>query len=228
MPRLHLFAEGSTEQVFADAVLKPHLAAFGVWLYPPVLVAHARKKGRTHRGGGRHFAPMRNDIMRRLKEDRNPDVYFTTMIDLYALHNDFPGHSDAEKLRFDPYRRVASLEGSWQKVTADNRFIPYIQLHEFEAYLFADVSKFAEEGMPSRAIAALQNVVDEAKSPERIDDGQHSAPSKRIIAHFSEYKKLKATAGPQVAELIGLPAIRAECPHFDAWISRLERLGTGV
>ena len=228
MPRLHLFAEGRTEQVFATQVLQPHLANFDVWLHNPMLVAHARKKGRTHRGGGRHFAPMQKDIVRLLKDDDGTDVYFTTMIDLYALYNDFPGRSEAEVLRIDPYKRVESLEKSWQKVTADDRFIPYIQLHEFEAYLFADVSKFAEEGMPSRAIAALQNVAVIVKSPEMIDDGQHSAPSKRIIAHFSEYKRLKATTGPQVAELIGLPAIRAKCPHFDEWIRRLERLGTGV
>ena len=226
MPRLHLFAEGLTELFFATRVLKPHLADFEVWLQNPCLVAHARKKGRTHRGGGRHFEPMQNDIVRRLKRDRNSDVYFTTMVDLYALYNDFPGRSEAENVRADPYKRVESLERSWQKVTADDRFIPYIQLHEFEAYLFADVSKFAEMGMPSCAISALQNVVDKAKSPERIDDGQHTAPSKRIIAQFSKYKHLKTTRGPQIAGKIGLSAIRAKCPHFDTWIGRLEQLGS--
>lgn len=226
MPRLHLFAEGRTELDFAIKVLQPYLAEFEVWLQRPTRVAHARKKGRTHRGGGRHFAPMQKDIVRRLKTDRHSDVYFTTMIDLYALHNDFPGRSEADKLSSDPYRRVASLERSWQEETADDRFIPYIQLHEFEAYLFADVSKFAEMGMPSRAIAALQNVVDKVKSPERIDDGQHTAPSKRIIAEFRKYNKI--TIGLPVAEMIGLSAIRAKCPHFDAWIRRLKRLGTGV
>ena len=228
MPRLHLFAEGLTELFFATRVLKPHLADFEVWLQNPCLVAHARKKGRTHRGGGRHFEPMQNDIVRRLKRDRNSDVYFTTMVDLYALYNDFPGRSEAEKVRADPYKRVASLEESWRKKTADNRFIPYIQLHEFEAYLFADVSKFAEWQCPIPAITALQNVVNEAKSPERIDDGQHTAPSKRIIARFGKYKKLKTTIGPQMAEMIGLSAIRAKCPHLHEWIRRLERLGTGV
>ncbi len=46
MTRLYLFAEGPTELTFADAVLKPHLANLGVYLHPPVLIAHARKKGR--------------------------------------------------------------------------------------------------------------------------------------------------------------------------------------
>lgn len=62
MARLYLFAEGSTEQTFANTVLKPHLANFGVYMHNPVLIAHARKKGRIHRGGGRNFTAMQNDI----------------------------------------------------------------------------------------------------------------------------------------------------------------------
>ena len=31
MVRLHLFAEGQTEQTFANTVLKRHLASFGVY-----------------------------------------------------------------------------------------------------------------------------------------------------------------------------------------------------
>ena len=53
MARLYLFAEGLTEQTFADTVLKPHLANFGVYMQKPTLIAHSRKKGRIHRGGGR-------------------------------------------------------------------------------------------------------------------------------------------------------------------------------
>lgn len=227
MPRLHMFVEGFTEQVFASTILIPHLANYKVWLQKPVLVAHAYRKGRAHRGGGRNFAPMQNDIVRRLKEDSGNDVYFTTMIDLYALHSDFPGRPEAEKLRFNPYRRVESLETAWKMATSDSRFIPFIQVHEFEAYLFADVSKFVNFGCPRRAITPLQVVADNTKSPELIDDGQHTAPSKRIIAQFPDYKSQKTTIGPQMAKIIGLPAIREKCPHFDKWIGRLEGLGAG-
>ena len=228
MPRLHMFVEGATEQVFADTVLKPHLANFGVFLNRPVLVAHAKKKGHIHRGGGRRFRPMQNDIDRRRKDDSGADAHFTTMIDLYALCSDFPGRDDADKVRFDPYKRVVSLEESWAEETADHRFIPFIQLHEYEAYLFVDVSKFAEFfDRPRRGIAELQKVADSVDSPELIDDGQHTAPSKRIIAQFPTYDKLKTSVGPQMAAAIGLPAIRSRCPHFDRWLCRLEQLGAG-
>ncbi len=223
MARLYLFAEGLTEQTFADTVLKPHLANFGVYMQKPTLIAHARRKGRVHRGGGRNFTAMQNDINRRRKQESGNDVFFTTMIDLYALPTKFPGVEEAEKLRHDPYKRVAALERSWFDETSDHRFIPFIQLHEFEAYLFSDVSQFAFffDNADSQ-ISALHDVLHDFQSPERIDDGQHTAPSKRIIAQFPEYSK--TTVGPQMAERIGLENIRSKCPHFKAWVERLEKL----
>jgi hypothetical protein len=141
MARLYLFAEGQTEQTFADTVLKPHLASLGVYVHNPVLIAHCRKKGLVHRGGGRKYEPMRNDILRFLKQDCADDVFFTTMVDLYGLHSGFPGMEEAEQLRYDPHLRVESLEAAWLADIGDKRFVPFIQLHEYEAWLFAHISE---------------------------------------------------------------------------------------
>jgi hypothetical protein len=225
MARLYLFAEGQTEQTFADTLLKPHLADFSVYMHNPVLIAHARKKGRVHRGGGRNFQAMQNDIVRFLRQESGSGVYFTTMIDLYALHNGFPDADEAEKLRNDPYKRVEALESSWANMTSDRRFIPFIQLHEYETYLFADAAQlefFYENAQSS--IATLRQIADRVASPELINDGQQTAPSKRIIAEFPAYERAKTIVGPQIAELIGLKTIRTQCPHFDAWLKRLESL----
>ncbi len=225
MSRLYLFAEGQTEQTFADKVLKPHLANFDVFVRKPTLIAHARKKGKVHRGGGRNFTAMQKDINIRLKEDSGRDVFFTTMIDLYALHANFPGIEEAEKLRSDPYKRVEALEKSWFNETGDDRFIPFIQLHEFEAYLFSDVSRFASlfENADSK-ISVMRKMADQFQSPELIDDGQHTTPSKRIGDQFPDF--VKPTDGPQIAERIGLENIRSKCPHFNGWLERLEKLGS--
>jgi len=106
MPRLYLFAEGLTEVTFADTVLKPHLSSRGLYLHPPVLIAHAKKKRKVHRGGGRHYVPMKNDIQRFLAQERGADVFFTTMIDLYGIHAELPGLAEADKLRHLPKKRV--------------------------------------------------------------------------------------------------------------------------
>jgi hypothetical protein len=71
----------------------------------------------------------------------------------------------------------------------------------------------------------LKRIAESFASPELINDGNQTAPSKRIIAEIPQYEGAKTTVGPQLAELIGLKEIRRKCPHFDAWISRLERLG---
>ena len=143
MARLYLFAEGRTEQTFASNLLGPHLASVGVYLHPPVLIAHAKKKGRVHRGGGRKYLPMKNDIIRFLGQEKARDVFFTTMIDLYAIHVDFPGLGEADRLKHLPYKRVEALEQAFATDIGDERFIPYIQLHEYEAYLFCDLARFS-------------------------------------------------------------------------------------
>lgn len=225
MPRLYLFAEGQTEQTFADTVLKPHFANLGVYLHPPVLIAHARKKGKVHRGGGRKYLPMKNDVLRFLAQEKGADVFFTTMIDLYAIHTEFPGLAEAEKLRHMPDKRVEALEQAFATDIGDPRFVPYIQLHEYEAYLFSDPTwfKFFYDHH-EKQIATLKAIADK-HTPESINDGPQSAPSKRIIAELPDYEQAKAIEGPQVAELIGLKVIRSKCPHFAAWLSRLEKLG---
>lgn len=225
MIRLYLFAEGRTEQTFADNLLKPHLANYDVFMHNPVLIAHARKKGVAHRGGGRKYLPMRNDILRFLAQETSAEARFTTMIDLYAIASDFPGLAEAEPLRHMPERRVALLQQFFAEDIHDWRFIPYIQLHEYEAYLFADPTGFELfYDRHQQEIAALKAIADSYETPELINDGAHSAPSKRITVQFPDYKKAKAVVGSQVAERIGLQVIRDKCPHFSQWLLRLEQL----
>jgi len=158
-----------------------------------------------------------------MKEDPRSDSYFTTMFDLYGLPGDFPGHAEAGNLA-DVYSRVARLEEALARAMGHRRFIPYIQLHEFEALLFADPAKLKSR-FPEHedGIRRLGKLAIECE-PERIDDGQDTHPAMRIAAEIPQYAAAKASAGPLVAAHIGLPTLRRRCPHFDGWISRLERL----
>lgn len=78
------------------------------------------------------------DIVRFLKQEKGANVFFTTMIDLYAIAPELPGLAQAEPLRPNPIERVEFLETSFAADIDDRRFIPYIQLHEYEAYLFSN------------------------------------------------------------------------------------------
>jgi Domain of unknown function (DUF4276) len=227
MVRLYFYVEGQTEQEYAARVLRPHLGGFGVHVMDAVLAASGRKHGQVSRGGGRRYQPMRKDLGNLLRQDAHADARFTTMFDLYALHHGFPGWDEAEKQRDIPPDRVLTLEKAFAADVGDPRFIPHIQLHEFETILLCDPSHFALVYDDSGAgIAALQAAVAKAKSPELVNTGATTAPSKRIISQFPQYSGQKTSVGVELAECVGIDTTRSLCPHFDRWLKTLESLGS--
>ncbi len=109
-------------------------------------------------------------------------------------------------------------------------FIPYVQLHEFEALAFAGVEELTSVVAPlSRRSAGsiekkFKTVLDEAGHPEAINDGYETCPSRRITSVVNAYNK--RVHGPIITSRIGLDVLREECDHFASWIDRLEELGS--
>lgn len=225
MKRLHITAEGQTEESFVNKTLKQHLAQFGV--YADVrCVLTGKKKAKTFRGGMTTYEKAKKDISRWLREEAgNDDVAYTTMFDFYALPDDFPGYKDALLLQ-DPYEKVAKIEEAFAADIADPRFLPYIQLHEFETLLFVEPEKFGIEYIDeTKKIAKLRAIADEFGNPELINQGAETAPSKRIIKVFADYENNKPAIGSMVAHEIGVDMLRQTCRHFNEWLTKLERLG---
>ncbi len=224
--RLNIIVEGQTEETFVNQTLKPHLSRFLIGVSARV-VATSRKRGTKHAGGLSTYLKTKRDITLWIKQDRNPDVRFTTMFDLYGLPTDFPGYMSAAA-DADPYQRVLALEDAFLKDISDRRFIPYIQLHEFEALILSDPRQLDSQ-FDNRAdgIARLETMVTQFPSPEHINDNANTAPSKRIIREIPEYEGRKASAGPIVTEKIGLSMLRSKCAHFAGWLGKLESLGKG-
>ncbi|MGA3190744.1 MAG: DUF4276 family protein [Bryobacteraceae bacterium] len=224
--RLHVVVEGQTEEGFLNEVVAPELGALGIFIDTHSITT-GRKRGRLFRGGWGSYGQLRRDLLRWMKQDQNPDAWFSTMVDLYGLPNDFPGHTECQKLP-DPRQRVLCLEehlaldirDGLAGGAAHQRFIPYIQLHEFEALLFADpgmfLKAFPEEG---QIVAQLQAIRARFQSPEHIDDGQATAPSKRILDLLPGY--VKTVSGILILKYIGLDALRRECPHFNEWMAKI-------
>src|SRR5262245_5130558 len=113
MIRLNLVVEGQTEETFVRDVLTPELSPRNI--FPSVrCVETSESKGYIFRGGGKSYANWKKDLTKWMKQDRHPEVWFTTMIDLYRLPRDFPGYEECGKIR-DPQQRVACLEKHWQQ-----------------------------------------------------------------------------------------------------------------
>ncbi len=214
---LRVLCEGTTEQGFVTQALAPHLQAFDV--FPR---AEPLARGRS---GTVPFRVLYEAIKRDVGRSRNHQ-YVTTMIDLYGL-SQFPGveKSPGEST----LERVARIEAGMSQALPNNRFVPYIQVHEFEALVFVDLDELPSQfpdGEAEGAAARLRQQVG-ATAPEDINDGNLTAPSKRLIGEVPAYKYLKSIAGPAIAASIGIAKLRAACPHLDAWIARLEGLGHG-
>lgn len=221
--RLNFIVEGQTEERFVNTVLRSHFADQSI-----VAAAHCvttRRDRRAphikYRGGLTTYRHARDDILRWVREDRSESARFTTMFDLYGLPADFPGYADAAK-ESNPYARVEVLEVALREAIGDRRFVPYIQLHEFEALLFSDLEKLGLQ-FPEHATEIRQLVETGAglDSPELVNDGSTTSPSKRITEAIPEYARRKASAGPIVAGKIGLSVLRSQCPHFAEWLERL-------
>jgi len=218
---LNLVVEGQTEETFVRDVLRPYLAARGVTCRARC-VETARKHGKIYRGGLTDYSKLKRDLMRWIREDRRPEAYFSTMIDLYAIPADFPGYEEADSARSDLERALRLEKRLHQDINHERaRFIPYIQVHEFEALLFADPEAFQTRfPRKQKQVEALVRIRERFGTPEHIDN--ELPPSKRILAELRSYEKV--IDGPTIAGRIGMERLRRECPHFNDWIERLAAL----
>jgi hypothetical protein len=153
---------------------------------------------------------------------QNPSVYVSTFFDLYRLPDDFPGYGAAQGID-DPYSKVEFLEKSLRDdIDTDGcSFLPYLSLHEFEALLFSNI-RVIEKHFFDKNIESLMNAVSQYQNPELINEGEQTAPSKRILQCVPEYAK--PIDGVAIAQKIGLDVLRAKCGHFNNWIQKLEGL----
>ena len=220
--RLNITTEGPTELRFVKDVLFKHLLPYHIYCdHRSVLTSKEYHK----RGGITNYVKAKKDIQQWLGSENSSDRRFTTMFDYYALPNDFPGYSDAWKFT-NPYDKVKCIENAFSEDINDSRFIPYIQLHEFEALLFSNLDVLLLEYEDKRkGIENLKNVLLQSpynNNPELINDKKETSPSHRIIAQIPEYQKV--SSGSLITDLISIDVLREKCNHFNEWLTKLEKL----
>jgi Domain of unknown function (DUF4276) len=67
--------------------------------------------------------------------------------------------------------------------------------------------------------ADAPGMADRPPSPELVDDGVDTAPSKRIMNAYPQYAK--TIDGPLVIADAGLDSIRRSCPHANDWLREI-------
>lgn len=222
MVRLYIICEGQTEEEFVNNLLAHHLHGYGVHPIPLVIGT------RGHQGGNVNYQRLRRNIRNTLLQEIA--CYCSVLIDYYGLPSDFPGKLESKSEITLPDVAEAfstSLENASRNDIGENsirRFVPYVQMHEFEALLFSDPARFAIGISRPDFHATFQRIRRGYVTPEHINDDPNTAPSKQVIDVFPGYERQKPLLGVLAALEIGLAKIRQECRLFDAWLAKLERL----
>ena len=213
MKRLIIVCEGPTEQEFCNTVLAPEFINHNITIESPV-IKHSQ-------GGIVPWPVLKKQLVNHLHET---DVHVSMLIDYYGIkkHYNFPGWQESLNLE----EKNSRMQFLFTKLKEDlprqlqSRFIPYIQLHEFEGLLFSDINVIQENFTTDEVdMNALQKAADKYKNPELINDHPNTAPSKRLENAIKGYEKV--LYGNFLAMNIGLEKIKEKCPLFNEWINNL-------
>lgn len=220
MMRVHVICEGQTEEMFVNELLVPTFLAKGLLLVPALI-------GRPgHKGGNFKFDRLQTDVKNRLLGERT--AYCTTFFDYYGLPQSFPG-KDIHDSQVDIVTKATSVQDAMTTeltrligVDAMRRFIPFVQMYEFEALLFSDPIAFARGVSNEHLSQDLTDIAKKFDSPEHINNSPQTAPSKRIEGLIKGYEK--PLMGTLAALEVGLDSMRQNCELFDNWLRQLESL----
>ncbi len=228
MKRLLVHVEGETEERFVHELLAPHLANHGYVDVSARKLGNARQRHKRH--GIKPWAVVKDVICGHLTQDRS--CYATLMVDYYAMPSSgdrlWPGREDANSLAHaNKAAHIQSLLHADIQLAMPHgaqRFVPFVQMHEFESLLFSDCSAGAQGLYQPEIEEALQEIRRQFDNPECINDSPETAPSKRLAKIIPKYEDQKPYLGTLGALAVGINAMRQECPGFAEWLHRLEQL----
>jgi hypothetical protein len=218
MKRVIIICEGETEKEFCNTILTPYFAKKEIFIQSPLI--------KKSMGGIVKWSELKRQITLHLTNDSK--AFVTTFIDYYGLYNkyNFPLWHKAEQLA-NKNERMEMLERGMLESIDDAikfRFIPYLQLHEFEGLLFNEINIFHEQ-IPKKELVGIDELTQTFKqysNPEMINNNKATSPSHRLERIILGYNKI--VYGNILAEAIGLDKIRAKSPRFNKWIKKLEEL----
>jgi len=217
MKRVIIICEGETEREFCQKVLAPHLAQHDIFIQAPLI--------KKSIGGIVRWSVLKKEIETYLLES---NVIVTTLIDYYGLLKkyNFPKWDEGERI-VDKNARMDFLEKAMKDDVLDNvrhRYIPYLQLHEFEGLLFNNIQLFYKQVPESELVgkAELKKTFDDYDNPEMINNNKETSPSHRLKRIIKGYNKV--LYGHYFAEAIGIEQIRAKSPRFNSWIDKIIKI----
>ncbi len=218
MKRIIIIGEGQTEQAFTKTVLYPY------FMHKNIIVSHPTIK---HSNGGIvKWGILKDQIEKHLISDST--AYVTTLIDYYGCYkkHNFPDWELAES-NSDKNTTMEIIENGMKQGIDESirhRFLPYIQLHEFEGLLFNDIEIFKTQIPPEDLVGLreLEKIFLEFDNPEMINSSRETSPSHRLERIIKGYSKV--VYGDILSDVIGIENIKSKCPRFREWIAKMESI----
>ena len=136
MRKLIIIVEGQTELEFVKNILIPYFLSFEIYEVIPYCI----QTSKIGKGGFSNFDYLKKK-KKKVLNNRNDDIIITTFIDFFRIPSNFPKYNETIG-KLTSLNKVEILEKSFGENINDARFIPYIQLHEFEALLFSSNKGF--------------------------------------------------------------------------------------
>ncbi len=177
MNPIYVLCEGKTEQNFVNQIL-------GEYLYNKYQIERIygimANTSKNAKGGSLSYSRYKNEVQDLLKREENAII--TSLIDYYKLQTDFPDYTAIQSTNIqDKAEKVSQLEQSIARDIKHKRFLPYIQLHEFEALLFSSINGFDNlVGLDLKKKKQIEKIITSYHNPEYINDGQDTHPSARL------------------------------------------------
>ena len=219
MKSIIIVCEGQTEEEFCKTILRPYFKPKAIFIKNPLI--------ERSNGGIVSWKILKKEIENHLQ---TKNTFVTTLIDYYGIKasDNFSNWEDIQDVKdADKNAKIDNLENAMRNdisAALRDRFIPYVQLHEFESLLFVDLKVFDTlfDKNDFKDYKYLKKTIEDNPNPEMINNGQTTAPSKRLEDRIMKsYSKIQN--GNEIAKEIGLTNIRQKCPRFNHWIEILEK-----
>ena len=216
MKRLEIVVEGQSEREFVQNVLAPYLQKRGV-IESYNVVSIVVRTNSNSRGGMTKYSHLRRDIMNCLKS-KNDELVVSMMVDYFRMPSNLR-ETLGIATNDNHIKDAENIEQAILDDIGDSRFIPYVQLHEFEALLFAAKEGFTYCYGDDPRCMDLFTIVDRYDNPEEINSSPDGAPSKRMLAIIPEYDKVMD--GNTIIMQNGMESILRRCPRFHNWVEKI-------
>lgn len=216
MKRLIIIVEGQTEKEFVEKSLRKYFLSFEIYDVRAIMI----QTSKSQKGGFVNYHHLKNDIQNILNSEK--DIVVSTFVDFFKIPSNFPNYEKIKNV-LSVDQQIEILKAGILDDINDNRFLPYIQKHEFEALLFSSEIGFQNWFDNLKVVEELSHIVKTYINPEDINSGIENSPSKRIKSILSLHKEKynKIADGNLILEEIGIRKILEKCPLFKNWIDEL-------